>query len=68
MPRNWFLRTTAAAQTETILGDYRETLQYLNRAAFDLVPIDPVSRISVRPGSVGNNAIREPVHGISTLD
>ena len=24
------------------------------------MPIDPVSRISVRPGSVGNNAIREP--------
>ena len=45
---------------QAILGDYQKTLQYLNRSAFDLVPIDPVSRISVRPGNVGNNAIREP--------
>jgi hypothetical protein len=26
---------------QAILGDYKETPQYLNRAAFDLVPIDP---------------------------
>jgi hypothetical protein len=45
---------------QAILGDYQKTLQYLNRSAFDLVPIDPVSRISVRPGNGGNNAIREP--------
>ena len=42
------------------LQDYRQTLRYLNPAAFALVPINPVSRISVRPGNVGNNALREP--------
>ncbi|MGH9719301.1 MAG: TonB-dependent receptor domain-containing protein [Bryobacteraceae bacterium] len=45
---------------EPILNDYSKTLKYLNPAAFALVPINPVSRISVRPGNVGNNAIREP--------
>ena len=40
--------------------NYRDTLQYLNPAAFALVPINPTSRISVRGGNVGNNAIREP--------
>jgi hypothetical protein len=45
---------------EPILQDYSKTLKYLNPAAFALVPINPVSRITVRPGNVGNNAIREP--------
>ena len=45
---------------EPILKDYRKTLRYMDPAAFALVPIDPVSRITVRPGNVGNNAIREP--------
>ncbi len=45
---------------EPIFQDYTKTLKYLNPAAFALVPIDPVSRITVRPGNVGNNAIREP--------
>ena len=45
---------------QAIFGDYSKTLKYLNPAAFALVPINPVSRISVRPGNVGNNAIREP--------
>jgi hypothetical protein len=45
---------------EAILGNYRETLRYLNPASFAAVPINPVSRISVRPGSLGNNRIREP--------
>ncbi|MEZ5356482.1 MAG: carboxypeptidase regulatory-like domain-containing protein [Bryobacteraceae bacterium] len=40
--------------------DYTKTLKYLNRDAFALVPISPTSRVSVRPGNVGNNAIREP--------
>ena len=40
--------------------NYRDTLQYLNPAAFALVPINPTSRISVRGGNLGNNAIREP--------
>ncbi len=40
--------------------NYRTTLKYLNAAAFAQVPINPTSRISVRPGNVGNNAFREP--------
>jgi hypothetical protein len=45
---------------QAILEDYTKTLKYLNTTAFALVPINSVSRISVRPGNVGNNAIREP--------
>jgi hypothetical protein len=45
---------------QVILSDYTKTLKYLNPAAFALVPISPTSRISVRGGNVGNNAIREP--------
>ena len=45
---------------QAIFDDYTKTLRYLNPAAFALVPINPVSRITVRPGNVGNNAIREP--------
>jgi len=40
--------------------DYQDTLRYLNPLAFAMVPINPTSRITVRPGNVGNNAIREP--------
>ncbi|MBI2685211.1 MAG: TonB-dependent receptor [Acidobacteria bacterium] len=45
---------------QVYLDDYRKTLRYLNFDAFALVPISPTSRIAVRPGNVGNNAIREP--------
>jgi len=45
---------------QAVFDDYTKTLKYLNRAAFALVPINPVSRITVRPGNVGNNAFREP--------
>src|SRR5262249_44733163 len=42
------------------LPDSRETLQYLNRAAFALVPINPASGATIRPGNVGNGAVRSP--------
>ncbi|MBS1829375.1 MAG: TonB-dependent receptor [Acidobacteria bacterium] len=42
------------------LDDYRSTLRYLEASSFTLVPIHPVSRAAVRPGNVGNNALREP--------
>lgn len=45
---------------QVYLNDYRGTLRYLNPAAFALVPVNAVSRAAVRPGNVGNNAIREP--------
>jgi hypothetical protein len=38
----------------------RCTVQYLNRAAFSLVPVDPNSRIAIRPGNLGNGAVRGP--------
>jgi hypothetical protein len=41
-------------------SDYRETLQYLDRSAFALVPLGDVSRATIRPGNVGNGAIRNP--------
>jgi hypothetical protein len=45
---------------QVYLDDYRSTLRYLNAASFALVPLHPVSRAAIRPGNVGNNAIREP--------
>jgi len=48
---------------QPILDDYTKSLKYLNPAAFALVPINPVSRITVRPGNVGNNDFREPGPG-----
>jgi len=45
---------------QVYLDNYRSTLRYLNTSAFALVPLHPVSRAGVRPGNVGNNAIRDP--------
>ncbi|MGH9161371.1 MAG: TonB-dependent receptor domain-containing protein [Vicinamibacteraceae bacterium] len=44
----------------TILEDYRNTLQYLTPAAFQLIPRSEVSGASIRPGNVGRGAFREP--------
>jgi hypothetical protein len=41
-------------------------LQYLNAAAFRLVPINPLSGAGVRPGTIGHNALRGP--GFVVLD
>jgi hypothetical protein len=38
----------------------RCTVQYLNREAFGLVPVDSRTRIAVRPGNLGNGAVRGP--------
>jgi len=40
--------------------DYRGTRQYLNPAAFGVVPKSPVSGATLRPGTYGNNALRAP--------
>ena len=45
---------------EPILDNYRETLQYLNPAAFTRVPIVAASGATIRPGNVGNEAVRGP--------
>jgi len=38
----------------------RCTVQYLNRSAYALVPVDPRTRIAIRPGNVANSSIRNP--------
>jgi len=43
-----------------ILGNYDSTLQYLNRTAFLQVPLNKVTGGTIRPGNVGNGAIRGP--------
>jgi hypothetical protein len=43
-----------------ILDNNRSTLQYLNRAAFALVPIAAASGATIRPGNAGNGAVRGP--------
>jgi len=43
-----------------VMNNYRDTLVYLNTAAFARVPIHPVSRATIRPGNIGNGAIRGP--------
>jgi hypothetical protein len=40
--------------------DYRQTLRYLNPAAFARLPVAPLSGATTRPGNVGRNAIRLP--------
>ena len=45
---------------QAVLGNYRDTLQYLNPAAFARVPIGPRSGATLRPGSIGQGAIRGP--------
>ena len=40
--------------------NYRQTLQYLNRSAFALVPLVPTSGATIRPGNLGWGAIRAP--------
>ncbi len=47
-----------ATGVDPYFDTYGETLQYLNPDAFSLVPVDPVSGATVRPGSMGKNALR----------
>lgn len=42
---------------ETKFDNFRSTLQYLNRAAFALVPIGAQSGVPIRPGNIGRNAV-----------
>jgi len=52
---NWKENST----TRCIVGA-RCSVQYLNRNAFALVPVDPRTRIAIRPGNLGNWNIRNP--------
>jgi hypothetical protein len=46
--------------------NYRDTLQYLNPAVFQLIPVSSASGAPIRPGNVGRSSIREP--GLWNLD
>jgi hypothetical protein len=50
----------------TTLDNYRETLRYLNRAAFARVPVSPISGATIRPGNIGIGALRTP--GLWNID
>jgi hypothetical protein len=62
---NWFCRPDYVGGA-TIVDNWQQAnttrctvgarcnVQYLNRAAFALVPVDPNSRIAIRPGNLGN--------------
>ncbi|MCZ2156350.1 MAG: TonB-dependent receptor [Bryobacterales bacterium] len=49
-------RADVASGTQ-ILGNYRETLRYLDVGAFSRVPIGAVSGAPIRPGNIGRNAL-----------
>jgi outer membrane receptor protein involved in Fe transport len=43
-----------------ITSNYTESLQYLNKAAFRTVPLSSLSGATIRPGNLGNGAVRGP--------
>ncbi|MCC6165121.1 MAG: TonB-dependent receptor [Acidobacteria bacterium] len=45
---------------DLVLDDWRDTLQYLNRAAFARVPVITASGAQARPGTLSRNAVRGP--------
>jgi outer membrane receptor protein involved in Fe transport len=49
-----------------VLPNYRRTLQYLNRDAFQLIPRAAASGAPIRPGNAGRASFREP--GLWNLD
>src|SRR5262249_25431682 len=55
-----------ATGVNPVLGNYRDTLQYLDRSAFAAVRLNTASGLPARP----RNAGRDPVHGpgLTTVD
>jgi hypothetical protein len=45
---------------QAVLSNYRETLQYLNPAAFQRIPVASASGAPIRPGNYSPGALREP--------
>jgi len=43
-----------------VFDDWRDTLQYLDRSAYDLVPISAISRATVRPGTRNLSQLNAP--------
>jgi hypothetical protein len=61
----------SACRPDYVGGDptttnYKETLQYLNKAAFAKVPVGSASGATLRAGNLGNGAVRLP--GIWNID
>jgi outer membrane receptor protein involved in Fe transport len=59
-------RPDRAGKTSAYYSDYSSTLQYLNPAAFTLVPMASASGAQIRPGDLTRNFIRGP--GMLNLD
>ncbi|MDA0204761.1 MAG: TonB-dependent receptor [Acidobacteria bacterium] len=59
-------RVDLARAGNPVLDNYRDTLVYLSRDSFSQVPIGADSRVVLRPGNLGRNAIRGP--GLNTID
>jgi hypothetical protein len=67
----WYCRPDYTG-AQTILNNWKEnsttrciagarcTVQFLNPAAFAVVPVDSKTRIAIRPGNLGNGALRNP--------
>jgi hypothetical protein len=45
---------------QAVLSNYRDTLQYLNPAAFRLIPVSSASGAPIRPGNAGVGVARTP--------
>jgi outer membrane receptor protein involved in Fe transport len=51
---------------EAVLSNYRDTLQYLNPASFQRIPVAAASGAPIRPGNAGPGIVRAP--GMWNLD
>jgi outer membrane receptor protein involved in Fe transport len=45
---------------DTVLPNWRDTLFYINRAAFALVPTSPITNATLRPGTANTSVIHGP--------
>jgi outer membrane receptor protein involved in Fe transport len=43
-----------------VFDDWRDTMQYLDRSAYTLVPTSPVTRATVRPGTQNSSQVQGP--------
>jgi outer membrane receptor protein involved in Fe transport len=43
-----------------VFDDWRETMQYLDRSAYTLVPTSPITRATVRPGNQNSSQVQGP--------
>ena len=43
-----------------VFDNWRDTMQYLDRSAYTLVPISPITKATVRPGNQNSSEVRGP--------